>query len=353
MATIDEALEQAFAELGDSGHDEGSEAVEEEAETEEVEATEDEAEEQPEDETEEPTEGEESEDGDEVEEEESPGPRVIEVDDDDVLIRLPDGTEVPVKDGVLRHGDYTKKTQELAEQRREAEQLKTEAETKAAEAEQLYTQVATWYEDRAGDPAAFMVELASDSENATVTVARALKQMADSGVLDSEFVEMFGLKSGEVANRAQRGEADDRLAKVEAQLEEERQRSAREKAQEQAVTQVLQDWDALLTERGVTFESPADADAHRREVLTFAVEHEIADLKVAYAAWQGMRAPTEIPAPVTPPKRVVDEVTARKKRATAAMAPRSAGGSAAPAKKAVTVEDAALQSLDEWTAARA
>ena len=41
--------------------------------------------------------------------------------DDDNLVELPDGTKVPIdelKKGYLRQGDYTKKTQQLAEERR-------------------------------------------------------------------------------------------------------------------------------------------------------------------------------------------------------------------------------------------
>jgi hypothetical protein len=159
----------------------------------------------------------------------APADNRIEVTEEDLIV-LPDGTEVPVKESALRQADYTRKTQQLAEERKKLEE-------KQAEADRLLDDFENWYQDRAANPDRWITEIAKslpDRGVRTQMVARALRDMAAGGYLEDDFVELFGLTAGKAAEFADEPEAD-RVAALEAKLsQQEAERDAEARVRQQA-----------------------------------------------------------------------------------------------------------------------
>ena len=276
---------------------------------------------------------------------------VITVDDEDAVVVLPDGTEVPVKDGALRHADYTRKTQELAERRREFEQERESFEAERQEIEQLHNQMATWLEEKTSDPAGWATEIAAESKNPTQTIALAIRQLADQGVLDPEFTEAFGIEASDspVRKAAESGAQTDRIAKVEAELEQLRQQEQEQAERQQRVQSLIDEWDQNKLTHGLSFQDQKSEFDAKKQTLTYALERGI-PVEDAYFALRGQgKFDTSEKTPQSSPKapaRVPDD----KKRATRAMQVRSSSSSRKPDHKAKNLDEAAERALDAFLA---
>lgn len=263
----------------------------------------------------------------------------IEVTEEDLIV-LPDGTEVPVKESALRQADYTRKTQQLAEERKKLEEAQ-------AKADQLLDDFDNWYQERAANPDRWITEIAKslpDRGVRTQMIARALRDMAAGGYLEDDFVELFGLTGGKAAEFAAEPEAD-RVAQLEAKLrQQEAERDAEIRVREQAA--ILQgQWAEIKAAYGLAYSTPQEELEAKREVLQFAKENGVPNLRVAFDAMSARRQTTAT-------ARQPDEATTEKKRATRAIAQRSAGAgqTAPPKKKAKTVRGAAELALEKYLA---
>lgn len=295
-------------------------------------------------------ESEESEDDNDVEdtgESESISPEAVrvEVDDDSVLV-LPDGTEVSAKDAILFQKDYTKKTQQLSEERKKFESERQEFDTIREEVVKTYDQMRDWYESRVQNRPGWIQEIVLESDDPTATIARAVYELAQAGSLDPTFVETFGLNSGEFAEKQQVNERDAEIKELRLKVE------ARERAeQEQAAIQrqaaeYQKQWETIKSNHGLMFESLESEAEAKKELFDFAVSNRAtASLVDAYDL---MIVRTGRVQPATSPTKVVDEEVVAKKRASRAVTPKSAslGGAKQPRPK--STREAALQSLDEF-----
>jgi hypothetical protein len=257
---------------------------------------------------------------------------------EDATIVLPDGTEIQVKDSALRQADYTRKTQQVAEERKAAEALK-------AEADQVLQNFEVWYQDRAANPDKWIVEIAGnlpDRGVRTQMIARALRDLASSGYLEDDFVEMFGLKSGQAAEYAQTADEADRIAKLEAQLSEQQQSREIEARVRQRAAVLQSQWDEIKLSYGLEYQSTQEEYEAKKETLTFARENGVANLRVAFDAMQARRQ--------TATPRQPDAATTQKKRASRAISQKSkaAGQIAPPTQKAKTIRQAAELALDKY-----
>lgn len=274
-------------------------------------------------------------DSEESEHEEDDGTEVVEPVEvaDTATYRLPDGTEVSgteLKDGWLRHADYTRKTQEVAAQRQEVQTLQQ--------------QMVDWYEERASNPAAWINEIASETDNPIATLAEAIEaerdptnaaasllvKLAERGKLDEQFVKRFGLE--EYAGKAGAYEADTKLSRIERQLQEEREaREASERtAAEAARTQTLvaeyqRQWASIVQSEGLTYDSPQAETEAKFEVMRFARDNEIPNLEHAYAAYARSR-----PQPARP--KVDARKAVERKRQSRAVSPKAPPAGPAPRK---------------------
>lgn len=260
----------------------------------------------------------------------------IEVTEDDIIL-LPDGTEVNVKDSALRQADYTRKTQQLAEERKQIEDKQAELDTVLSDFE-------NWYQERSANPDRWISEIARslpDRGVRTQMVARALKELAESGYLEDDFVQMFGLTAGPAAEFAAEPE-EDRVAKLEAELASQKREKEIEVRVRQQAAALQQQWDEIKTAHGLTFTDPAQEFEAKKETLEFAKANGVPSLSVAYDALQARRQ--------TATPRQPDAATTEKKRASRAITPKStaAGQVAPPKKKAKTISEAASMALDRY-----
>ena len=278
----------------------------------------------------------------EDDDEDHSGKPVIDVTDGAVL-RLPDGTEVDASQAVLLQKDYTKKTQQLAEERREFEAQREQVS-------EAYEQMKNWYEERVADPTGWVQEIVSGTDDPTATIARALYELANQGKLDPAFVATFGIDAGEVAEKAKVSERDRELEALKKKVEErERTEQEQQRIREQASV-YQQQWDEIKSSHGVTFDSPDAEREAKKELLEFAVQAKLAHSLVdAYDLMLVRRGRSTT---LSEPKPAADPQVTAKKRASRAVAQRSGGAGAAaeaPAKPRSTRE-AALEAISEFAA---
>jgi hypothetical protein len=260
----------------------------------------------------------------------------IEVTDNDVIL-LPDGTEVNVRESALRQADYTRKTQQIAQERKQVED-------KQRELDSVLESFETWYQDRASNPDSWISEIARslpDRGVRTQMVARALKELAESGYLEDDFVETFGLKAGRAAEFAEEPETD-RVARLEAELNSQKREKEIEFRVRQQASMLQSQWDQIKATYGLEFTDPSLEFEAKKETLEFAKANNVPSLTVAFDALQARRQ--------TATPRQPDAATTEKKRASRAITPKSsaAGQVAPPKKKAKTISEAASLALDKY-----
>lgn len=260
----------------------------------------------------------------------------IEVTEDDVIV-LPDGSQVNVRESALRQADYTRKTQQIAEERKKVE-------AKQVELDGVLESFETWYQERAANPDRWISEIAKslpDRSLRTQTVARVLKDLAESGYLEDDFVSMFGLTSGPAVEFAKEPE-EDRVSRLEAQLQAQQQEKQIEARVRQQAAVLQSQWDEIKQSYGLAFSTSVEEMDAKRETLQFAKDNNVPSLRVAFDAMQARRQ--------TATPRQPDAATTEKKRATRAITPKSsaAGQVTSPKKKAKSISEAASLALDNY-----
>jgi len=341
MATeIQEAFEKSIAELGfkslledavDSLPEFGDEEQPEEPEAEATEGAD------PEDD--EVALGDEVEESDDDDEDAGESP-LIEI-AQDAKLKLPDGTIVDAEQAVLLQADYTRKTQEIAEQRKELENEKKQVERAGSEYQTAYQQMREWYEARAARPSEWLTEIASQTQDPTATLAQAIYSMAQSGLLDPQFVETFGIESGPVAEVAKGSQVESELNELKRWRQEQETSVQRQAEVRQRAAVYEQEWESIKASKGIQFTDRAEELENKRELLQFALENNLTrSLTDAYDLMT-VRKPKSVPAKPQP-----DAEVAAKKRASRAVASKSASAGR-PVKKVMTDKDAILAALEE------
>lgn len=332
---IDEAAEQSFQELGlsldDISDDIPAETVDS-AEPEEAEdgPAEDEV-------AEDPASEEDTEEDAEV------------VDTSDVVelpsggkVRLPDGTEVDVDKAVLLQSDYTKKTQQLSEERKQFEAERTQIT-------EAYEQMRQWYEQRSSNPSDWVREIVEGAGDPTATIAKALYELANTGKLDPEFVKAFGIDSSEVQQRAAKSDKDREIEELRKRLDQREATEAEQAAIRKQAAQYQSQWDEIKGNYGLDFASAEAEVEAKRELLNFALQNRMShSLTDAYDLMEFRRSKTVQP---KAEKAQPDPQVTEKKRASRAVTPKSAGSIGNEKRKPLSTRDAALQVLEEYAKA--
>jgi hypothetical protein len=328
-----EALENSLKELGIENLDDNSDDIPAETdETDETEAPEDEA--ADDESVDEPS------DDEQEDEEANSGPLLDIV--ENAKLKLPDGSVVSAKEALLRQADYTRKTQELAEQRRIFEAEQGEYLANIGEIEQQFQQISQWYEERASKPSEWIAEIASSSSDPTSTLAKALYDLAQSGILDPQFVESFGIESDQIRERAQKHEMNSELEEIKAWRRQQEMEQSRQTQVQQQIQRYENEWSTIKNSRNLVFESPAQELQVKQHLLQFALESNMTRSLVDAYDLMTVRKP------VNPPARLQKSgaENTSKKRASRAVTPKSAG-SAKQEKRIVSDRDAVLATLEE------
>lgn len=281
----------------------------------------------------------------EAEDDESDRP-VVELPENGVL-RLPDGTEVDVKQAVLLQADYTKKTQQVAEERKNLDRERETLDGDRQKVAETYQQMRDWYEKRSSDPTGWVEEIVGSSPDPTSVIAKALYQLAHSGKLDAAFVQTFGIDAGEIAQRAAQSDRDRELDDLRKRVEQRDRTEQDQKAIREQAQRYQSEWDAIKQANSLAFES-SDAEIEaKRELFNFATEKRMVhSLTDAYDLMRVKKAPVEQPTAIQ--ATVPDLQVTKNKRASRAVTPKGdvAGGPAIRRPK--STREAALQALDEF-----
>ena len=343
---LDEALEKSFQELGIDTDGDDDIFQSPAAEVDDSDATEEEVTE------EEPVESEISEEQDEEEAEadsqDAPDAAVVEVPNGAVL-RLPDGTEVEADKAVLFQSDYTKKTQQLAEERKTLDSEKAEFESDRQKVTEAYEQMRNWYESRNANPTEWVKEIITEAKDPTATIAKALYELANDGRLDPEFVKTFGIDAGEVAQRATELKRNSELDELRQKVEARERTEAEQKAIAEQARKYQAEWDEIKSDKGLSFESSAAEIDAKRELLNFALQNRVShSLKDAYDLM--LVRTGRLNQPKAEPEHVPDPQVTEKKRASRAVTPKSAAGGAGGKKvgRPKSTRDAALRAIEEY-----
>lgn len=263
-------------------------------------------------------------------------------------LKLPDGTIVPADKAVLMQADYTRKTQELADQRKQFESEREQFTSREKEVQQVYEEMRGWYEERASNPSGWMLEIASQAQDATAVVAQSLQQMAQAGILDKEFVKIFGIESGQVSEIAKQAKVETEIDRLRKQIEERDEREAKSSAEQkrqelisQRAAAYEQEWQQIKSEHSLQFANGDEELASKRELLKFAMDNKLTKSLVDAYDLMSLRMRRESPQPAELPD------VASKKRASRAVTPKTAvSGEAKRVKKSISDREAILEAME-------
>jgi hypothetical protein len=215
---------------------------------------------------------------------ESDDESVINLTEDDV-IRLPDGTEVSVKEAALRQADYTKKTQALAERTKELE-------AQALQYTELESYVTSLREAWVNEPADVVANFLISSSDPTTVLAKALVSVAKQGKLEPKFLQQFGINEDvqkkwleEADSNNELNSVKSRLEKVEAERQEQIAIQNANAEHERLVSQIEEQWEAVKTKFNINL-GPKEELETKIQVLEYASLRNILDLETAYSAVQ-------------------------------------------------------------------
>lgn len=285
------------------------------------------------------------EESEEVAETEEPDETVIDI-LPNAKLRLSDGTVIEADKAILMQADYTRKTQELAAEKKEFEKNAQELENAYKQMNGEYVQMREWYSTRAAQPSAWIAEIASQSQDPTATVAKALYDMAQAGMLDKTFVESFGIESGEVAEIAKNASVTDELAEMRRwreQQEAERIRAEQVRRQQQVYEQ---EWETIKASRELKFTNAAEEYEAKRQLLMFAIENKLGrSLVDAYDLMTVRKGPLVKEAQVPTP----DPDVVNKKRASRAVTPKPVVTGNVSRKQNLSTREAILEAMEGLT----
>jgi hypothetical protein len=351
LAEIVEAASKSFEPEGDSeeeqpedGEDEDEEPDDdEEAEDDDAEADEDPDESDEEDDDQDSPDDEDESDEDESEDEdEESEPLALE---DDVAVRLPDGTELTgreLREGYLRQQDYTQKTQKVSD---------------------AYKKMESWYNQRVQNPNGWIAEIAYSQDdpgsaiagafretgNATVLFGQVVRHLVEQGDLADEVVEALNLTK--LAEQARGESVHLELQNLKQQLQSRDAKHAEQAQLAQIEARLNQQWASIVTSNALEFGSPDAEFSEKVKLLEFARDRQIIDLQDAWLLKTALDGgSTQKPTAKAAPKKKAQAEAAVKKRKTAVMSRKPAGGGGPkPSKKAGgnPMEEAAAAALDE------
>lgn len=250
---------------------------------------------------------------------------------DDTVLTLPDGSTTTVKDALLRQADYTRKTQELAEQRKEVDDL--------------YSRMETWYSERATNPVGWLEEITTSTQDPTATVAQAIVNLAKAGKLDPEFVKTFGLESGQIADQAHTSQVGERVDQLEQRIEQERTQAQQEQARQQAVREYQRQYREILDSEGLQFDNLEAENAFKVELAEFARTNQITDLRVAHDALARQKDRQRQTAEQKEAAKKAKAEVAKRKKKSAAVTPKGSTGT--KASRASSFEESAAEAVEK------
>jgi len=263
----------------------------------------------------------------------------IAVTESDVIV-LPDGTEVSVKEAALRQRDYTRKTQALAEERKAFE---TERATAQSAVEYVDNLTKAWQSNQAEVVSNFVASTADP----TLVLSQVIVELAKAEKLDPKFAETFGITAevqekwaAEAKNQSELQSVKQRLERFEAEKAAAEAAQSAQAQEEALIAEYDNQWAQIAATNGLNLDPAKEAEA-KVELLRYALENEIPNLK---AAWKALQFEKSQAKPAADPKKAA---VAAKKAATGVITAKSTGGSVVSSQAPGSIEDAAWAAFQE------
>lgn len=184
-----------------------------------------------------------------------------------------------LKAGYQRQADYTRKAQALAAEKQEFETTVGQFGETLQTLQQLDT---AWEEN----PVQVLAHFTANTANPTQAVALLIKELATAGMLERDFMEMFGITPDVRQGWSKESEVNN-LKKRVSQTETEQSQKLNELAYEQEVQKALAQYetqiDEILESEGLDL-TVKQRNAFRSRLAQYAHDNELTNLKAAYKA---------------------------------------------------------------------
>lgn len=181
--------------------------------------------------------------------------------------------------GYQRQADYTRKAQALAAEKAEFEQATEEF---AATLNTLQELDQAWEQD----PVQVIARFTANTGNPTQSVALLIKELATAGLLERDFMEMFGITPDIREEWAKASEVDSLRRKV-SETDSEKDRKLQEAQYEAEVQKAIAEYesqiDEILEAEGLDL-TVKQRTAFRGKLAQYAADNELTNLKAAYKA---------------------------------------------------------------------
>jgi hypothetical protein len=191
--------------------------------------------------------------------------------------------EVSLKEalaGYQRQADYTRKAQALAAEKEEFQNAIVQFQDTLETVTNLDQ---AWEEN----PVQVLHHFLGSTENPTHSLALLIKEAASDGLLDKDFLEMFGITSDIQKAWAKEGEVENLRRKVSRTEQSEAQRK-QEALYEAEVQKALSEYerqiDDILDAEGLSKITVSQRQAFTQRLAAYAHENELTNLKAAYKA---------------------------------------------------------------------
>lgn len=222
-------------------------------------------------------------DEEEVDESSDEDPEVSDEDQEKIQVKV-DGEVLEVtvdelKSGYQRQADYTRKAQALAAEKEQLESAVQEFSETLGTLQQLDS---AWDEN----PVKVLAHFTANTQNPTQSVALLIKELAAAGMLEQEFMEIFGITPDVRAAWGRETEVEtlrQRAATTERATTQKLQQAEYEKQVQAAIAVYDQQIDEILEAEGVEL-TVKQRDAFRSRLAAYASENDLTNLKAAYKA---------------------------------------------------------------------
>lgn len=184
-----------------------------------------------------------------------------------------------LKSGYQRQADYTRKAQALAAEKSQLENAVEEFSETLGTLQHLDS---AWEEN----PVKVLAHFTANTHNPTQAVALLIKELAAGGLLDSEFMDVFGITPDIRATWGRETEVDD-LRKRVASTDKEKSSRLQEVEYEQKVQSAIAEYDKQIDEilevEGLDL-TVKQRTAFRSRIASYAHDNELTNLTSAYKA---------------------------------------------------------------------
>lgn len=240
-----------------------------------------------------------------------------------------------LKAGYQRQADYTREKQAL---KKEFEQFEaTQAEfSETIEAIQQLDEA--WEEN----PVGVLAQFAANTQNPTQAVALLIKELASANLLDSSFLEAFGVTPDIQRQWAQESEVEQlraKTSKTDSARDKELEAARMELEVQKAVAEYERQIDDIIAADGLNF-TVAQRNEFRQQLAKYAAENELTNLKAAYKAFRYEEAQT---------KKVLAKKTVEraKQKKAASVSARSGDSEGSPIQDASDLQSVILAAMKD------